>query len=211
MAEFTIGAPAGSAPMPADFQPTSGRPYLVTPPPHAVPEGPPQTTHTAQAAIEGVPDGDGDYVEFLGEVFRLADRVGIAPLIHFGFASKKGLDSEDMEGLAAMYSLIRSVIHRPPLLDDNGVQLRDTNGKRLRDEREWQRFWEHAEDELADGDDIMGFVNKAMEIMSARPTKPREDSSASSRTTSETSRPASFSPATVPGADGLTPVSQLGR
>ncbi len=202
-----LGTPAGAAPLPPEFQPTPQRPYLVTP---SSPE-PEQNTHTAQAAVEGVPLSEGDFVEFLGEKFRLADRVGIMPLVHFGFASKKGLDSDDMEGLAAMYSLIRSVIHRPPLMDDNGNQVRDENGKRLRDESEWYRFTEHAEDELADGEDVMGFVNKAMEIMSARPRKPREDSSPSSRTTSETSKHALFSPDTVPGADGLIPVSQLGR
>jgi len=171
---------------------------------------PEATTQTAQAAAEGVVESDGDYVDFFGEKFRLADRVGIMPMVQFGYASKKGLDSDDLEGLAAMYSLIRSVIHRPPLLDDEGQKVRDENGKALRDEREWFRFVELAEDELADGDDVMGFVNRAMEIMAARPTARREGSSPSSPQTSETSKPDSFSRA-IPGADGLTPVSMLGR
>jgi hypothetical protein len=174
-------------------------------------ETPEFTTHTAQAAAEGVVLTDGDYLDFFGEKFRLADRVGLMPMIHFGFASNQGLDSDDMEGLAAMYKLIRSVIHRPALVDDEGNRLRDANGKILRDESEWERFQQVAEDELAEGEDVMGFVNKAMEIMSARPRKPRSVSSGSSRPISETSKPVSSSPATRPMPDGLVPVSALGR
>lgn len=169
------------------------------------------TTGDAQAVTEGVLADDGDFLEFFGEKFRLADKVGLAPMIRFGHAANKGLDSDDMEGLAAMYSLIRSVIHRPPLADEHGMQRRDENGRKLRDESEWQRFMDLADDELADGDDIMGFVNKAMEVMAARPTKPREISSGGSRPTSASSKADSSSPVTRPDLAGLTPVADLGR
>lgn len=182
-------------------QPAAGRPAEPEP-----------TMHDAQAAAEGVVlDPDGDYLEFYGEKFRLADRVGLAPLIKFGNAANRGLDSEDMEGLAAMYSLIRSVIHRPPLLDDDGQQQRDENGRKLRDESEWNRFMDLAEDELAEGEDIMAFVNQAMEVMSARPRKPREISSGGSRPTSANSKAGSSSPVMPPEVAGLTPVADLGR
>lgn len=204
MADSVAGV--GAAPMewpPAGYEdPIAGHPY----PAHEVP-----TTHAAQAAAEGVVIEDGDYIEFFGEKFRLADRVGIMPLVFFGNASKKGLDSDDMEGLAALYSLIRSVIHRPPLYDENGQRRRDANGRALRDESEWNRFSELAEDELAEGDDIMEFVNRAMEIMSARPRKPREALSASSRPTSEKSKAVSSSPVIPPQVDGLVSVADLGR
>lgn len=169
------------------------------------------TAYDAQAAAEGVVLDDGDYLEFFGEKFRLADRVGLMPLIKFGNAANKGLDSDDMTGLAAMYSMIRAVIHRPPLFDDQGHRKVDENGKTLRDEAEWNRFQELAEDECAEGEDIMAFVNKAMEVMSARPRKPREISSGGSRPTSESSRDDSSSRATHPQAAGLTPVADLGR
>jgi hypothetical protein len=110
-----------------------------------------------------------------------------------------------------MHSLIRSVVHRPPLLDEHGKQQVDVNGKKLRDETEWNRFLDLAEDELADGEEIMDFVNRAMEVMSARPTKPRELSSGGSRTTSASSRAGSSSPAMHPDVAGLTPVANLGR
>lgn len=186
-------------------QPSAGQQYFTT-----LPDDTP-TTHAAQAAAEGVVIDDGDYLEFFDEKFRLADRVGIAPLVKFGNAANRGLDSDDMEGLAAMYSLIRSVIHRPPLLDDDGKQQVDENGKKLRDEREWHRFMDLAEDEAAEGEEVMDFVNRAMEVMAARPRKPREISSGGSRRTSESSRDVSSWPATIPGADGLIPVSALGR
>lgn len=191
-------------------QPSAGQPYYTTLPrdtPMAEP-----TSRDAQAAAEGVVlDPDGDYLEFYGEKFRLADKVGLAPMIRFGAAANRGLDSDDMEGLAAMHSLIRSVVHRPPLLDEHGQQQVDVNGKKLRDEKEWNRFLDLAEDELADGDEIMDFVNRAMEIMAARPTKPRELSSGGSRTTSASSRAASSSQVMHPDVAGLTPVADLGR
>lgn len=205
MTEWPVAGPrpAMSQPLAAD-----ARARLFT----VVPEAPEPTTGDAQAATEGVVLEDGaDYLEFFGEKFRLADKVGLAPMIRFGHAANRGLDSDDMEGLAAMYSLIRSVIHRPPLLDDDGRPMRDENGRKLRDEAEWQRFMDLADDELADGDDIMGFVNKAMEVMAARPTKPREISSGGSRTTSPSSRAGLSSPVMPPEADGLTRVADLGR
>lgn len=181
--------------------PTAGRPYLV----------PDDTTHSVQTAAEGVVIDDGDYLTFCGEKFRLADRVGIMPMLAFGMASKQGLDSDDMEGLAALYSLIRSVIHRPPQFDEHGERKRDENGKVLRDESEWHRFQALAEDELVEGEDLMEFVNQAMEVMSARPRKPREASSATSRPISGSSKAASSSQGTPPGADGLTPIHALVR
>lgn len=184
--------------LPDQEVPQAGRPYLVT-------------TQEVQASAEGVVLDDGDRIEFLGQKFRLADRVGLMPLLQFANASKKGLDSDDMEGLAAMYSLIRSVIHRPALFDEAGQRQVDENGQPLRDESEWHRFSQLADDELAEGEDIMDFVSKAMEVMSARPRKPREVSSAGSRRTLESSKGALSSPVTPPEADGLTPVSALGR
>ena len=208
MAEPQVTGPAMQWP-PQDYgqpiagQTIGGRPFTIVP--DEVP-----TTHDAQAAAEGVVLDDGDYVEFFGEKFRLADRVGLMPLIKFGNAANRGLDSDDMQGLAAMYSMIRSVIHRPPLYDDHGQRKVDENGKTLRDETEWQRFQDLAEDELAEGEDVMEFVNKAMEVMSARPRKPREISSGGSRRTSESSKAVLSSPVRPQEVDGLIPVADLG-
>jgi len=182
---------------PLPDQPSAGQPYPVE-----------HTTQSVQAAAEGVVEGD--HVEFMGEKFRLADKVGIMPMLAFANASKKGLDSDDMEGLAAMYSLIRSVIWRPPLYE-NGQRVVDDDGHPQRDEREWDRFARLADDEQAEGEDVMDFVSEAMSVIAARPRKPRGLSSGSSRRTSEKSRDVSSLPATIPGADGLTPVAHLGH
>lgn len=164
-------------------------------------------THSVQAAAEGV-TVDYDTVEFLGQKFRLAERIGIMPMLAFGMASKAGLDSEDMDGLAAMYRLIRSVIHRPALVDDHGQRVVDENGKTLRDESEWLRFEQVAEDELAEGEDVMEFVNQAMEVMSARPRKRRSISADTSPRTSQKSRDGSSSPGTRV-LEGMTRVADL--
>lgn len=164
-------------------------------------------THDVQAGSENV-SIDYDTIEFFGQKFRLAERIGIMPMIAFANASKNGLDTDDMDGLAAMYRLIRSVIHRPPLYDDHGQRVVDENGKTLRDESEWLRFEQVAEDELAEGEDVMEFVNKAMEVMSARPRKRRSVSAATSPQTSERSRVGSSSPGN-PALPDLTPVGDL--
>lgn len=173
-------------------------------------------TQSVQAAAEGATEGvvqdDGDYLEFFGEHFRLADRVGIMPLLAFANASKGGVDSSDVKGMAAMYALIRSVIHRPPAFDEHGKRAVDPEtGKPGFDEAEWIRFEDLAMEENADDEDLMDFVNQAMEVMSARPRKRREISSGGSPQTSEKSKESSSSRATPPGADGLVLVRDVGR
>jgi hypothetical protein len=199
-------APAEWPPIQYDTPIAGQSPYLTTLPDAA-------TTQDVQAAAEGVVHGEESYdtVEFFGQKFRLAEKVALMPLLAFANAGKRGLDSDDMTGMAALYSVIRSVVHRPPLYDDHGQRQVDENGRTIRDESEWNRFEELAEDEQAEGEELMAVVNQAMEIMAARPRKPREISSGSSRPTSEKSKASSFSPAMPPEVAGLTPVADLGR
>ena len=131
------------------------------------------------------------------------------PLLAFANASKKGLDSDDMEGMAAMYGLIRSVIHRPVLRGDDGKPQRDEAGKVLCDESEWNRFVAHAEDLQAEGDELMEAVGAAMSVISARPRKRREISSGGSPRTSPKSKAGSSSRDTR--LEGLVSVADLGR
>lgn len=170
---------------------------------------PEPTTQTTQAAVEGI--ANGDTVEFLGETFRLADNVNFMALLKFAKAGKTGLDSADMDGMAAMYDLIRSVIHRPILLDADGRRQRDEHGRLLRDDSEWVRFENLADDEEADGEQVMAVVNQAMEKIAARPQQRRGDSSASSPPTSANSKASSSSPAMPPELAGMTPVADLVR
>lgn len=185
-------------------QPIAGRPYLVP------------TSHEVQAAAEGVVlDDDPDRVEFLGEKFRLAESIGLMPMLAFANASKTGLDSDDMSGLAAMYALIRDVIdqRRPPKIDPGtGEQSIDVNGDPEWDgPSDWMRFEQHAIEQQADGEELMEFVSSAMAVVSARPRKRRERSSASSPQILERSKDTSSSPGTRPEVDGLVRVADLGH
>ena len=164
--------------------------------------------HAVQAAAEGIVEDDGT-IELLGETFRLAERVALMPLLAFANASKKGVDSDDMEGMAAMYALIRAVIHRPVLRDEQGNPQRDEAGKVVCDETEWNRFVEHAETMQAEGDELMEAVGQAMSVISARPRKRREISSGGSPRTSPKSKAGSSSRDTR--LEGLVPVADLGR
>jgi len=95
-------------------------------------------------------------VDFLGEQFRVAERVGALPIMRFAKAAKSGTDSNDMEGLVALYDLLAQVIHP----DD------------------WRRFEAHADAEHADGDQLLAVVQAALAAVAGRPTGRSSDSSA---------------------------------
>lgn len=94
-------------------------------------------------------------IEFAGEKFAVADRVGLMPLMRFAHLASAGVDSEDMEALAAMYDLLEQC---------------------LADE-DWGRFQRAATKSRADGEALMGVVQKAIEVIGERPTGPASDSS----------------------------------
>lgn len=145
--------------------------------------------HELQALSEGVVV-DSARLEFLGESFRLGESVGLMPLMKFAHAANSGLDSDDMAGLAAMYAMIRDTVHP----DD------------------WERFERHAIDQHAEGDELMAFVGKAIEAISARPTRRRSVSSDGAPPTSPSSTEPSPSQRRVPaGAADLVSVDELLR
>jgi hypothetical protein len=127
--------------------------------------------------------------------FRIAPSIGLMPLLRFAHAAKAGLDTDDLEGMAALYDMIADCVHP----DD------------------WAAFMAYATETKAEDEELMEFVSSAMEIIAARPRKPRGSSSATSRTTLPKSRGVSSRQATVipdgairpPEMDGLLPVSDL--
>ena len=147
-----------------------------------------QTAHELQALTEGVVV-DAARLEFLGEHFRLGESVGLMPLLKFSYAANSGLDSDDMAGLAALYEVIRDTVHP----DD------------------WDRFERHAIDKHAEGDELMEFVGKAMEAMSARPTRRRSVSSGGAPSTSPSSTESSSVKPVPAGAAELMSVDELMR
>lgn len=135
-----------------------------------------------QAAVEGVPlpagdgkvTGDGYKVDFMGAKFQMAERIGLWPLIEFSMAQKRGLDSQDGSGLAALGEMILGCL----------------------DESEHNRFGRHATDTKAEADDFMKMIQTCIETLTARPMTRPGDSSAGPRTTSANLRESSSLPAT---------------
>lgn len=85
----------------------------------------------------------------------MAERVGLMPLMRFAHLASSGVDSEDMEALAAMYDLLEQCI-----ADDD-----------------WPRFQRAATKSRADGEMLMAVVQKAIEAIGERPTGQPSDSS----------------------------------
>ncbi len=98
----------------------------------------------------------GHCITFAGELFQVAEKVGLMPLMRFAHIADSGVDAEDMAGLAAMYDLLEQCIA----------------------EDEWQRFQRVATKARADGEQLMGVVKDAIEAITARPTGRPSDSSA---------------------------------
>lgn len=115
---------------------------------------------------------EGAFVEFAGQQFALADRIGLMPLLRFAHLARAGIDSGDMEGLDAMYTLLR---------------------QSFTDEA-WVAFVDVAERERADGEELMVVIRDAIRAMSARPTGRPSDSSDGSQNTSASSADGSSSP-----------------
>lgn len=152
-------------------------------------------THQIQAAAEGVElVDDGRRFTFMGEQFRMADRIGLMPLMKFAMAAKNGLDSDDMEGLAALYTLIRDCVDttcpQRPVMEDGQPKV-DEHGQPVTEDAgpsEWDRFEAHATTMKADGDDFMKVVQDVIEALTARPTQRPAGSSAGPSATSASSK-----------------------
>lgn len=111
-------------------------------------------------------------IEYAGERFALADRIGLMPLMRFAHLAKSGVDSDDMEGLDAMYALLKQCFT----------------------DEAWGDFERAAERQRADGEELMGVVKQAIEAIAARPTGRPSDSSGGPESTSESSAGDSSSP-----------------
>ncbi len=167
-----------------------------------------------QAQAEGA--STAETVEFCGATFRVAPKVGLMPLLKFAHSASKGISDEDMDGMAAMYAMIRDCIHqgelpcgeceactsppqRCPLGGRCGYCDADPplyhrcpgflpGGCQYFDAGDWERFERVAIDEHAGGEELFTVVNEVMEIVTARPTRPPGNSSRTARRTSAKSR-----------------------
>lgn len=114
-------------------------------------------------------------IDFEGETFRVADKVGLMPLMRFATIARSGVDANELEGLAAMYDLLEQCIHP----DD------------------WARFTDHATKVRASGDDLNDVVARAMAEVAKRPTGRPSVSSDGPRAIEPSSTVDSSSPGTA--------------
>jgi hypothetical protein len=101
---------------------------------------------TADGAVVNGKVTGGRTVTLAGKQFRIADKVGLMPLLKF--AAFADVDTQDARALGAMYAMLRDCIHA----DD------------------WRAFEDHATECKADADDLLDVISKAVELISGRPT-----------------------------------------
>ena len=136
-------------------------------------------------------------VEFMGKRFRIAEKIGLMPLLKFSaFAD---VNVQDPRALGALYAMLRDCIHpgRPGCgecevcapercgecrncqmvaggEDEDGlpctVYRPDRAGCKDYDPGDWRAFEDHACESKADADDLMDVVTKTIELVAGRPT-----------------------------------------
>jgi hypothetical protein len=164
----------------------------------------------AQAQFEGSVYADS--VEFYGEKYLLAQKIGYLPLLKFAHTAAQGADADDMEGMAAMYDMLQGCFERGQpcgkcVMCAGDDELEPDPGKCIsRAGDEWPRFERHAIREAADAEDLLNVITDVMEIVSARPTRARSGSSQPAQRTSARSKDNSSGQAA-----GLTPIDELAR
>ncbi len=135
------------------------------------------------AVTEGVIADDGRTVELLGRRFRVAEKIGIMPLLKY--ASAADMDTDDPRALGAVYMMLRDCIYQGT--PGCGTCQDCKNGSEARckayDKGDWAAFEEHAISTKADAEELVPVISQAMEIITARPTRPRDGSSAGQRAT----------------------------
>jgi len=145
---------------------------------------------------ETPPEPEVRRVEFMGKEFAIANKIGLMPLMRFAHAAKSGLDSDDMEGMAAMYDMLRQCIADESVFVFQGRQITRAEANELPPEAVdsvvvfggWDEFEAHATRERSDDlAELFGVVQKVMAILSERPTSRPSDSSGGSQQTAPTS------------------------
>lgn len=124
-------------------------------------------------------------IEFHGQRYTVAGKVGLMPLMRFAHTARAGTDTKDMDGLAAMYDLLRQCISTDQL-------GRDADGEPT-GPTEWERFEQAAYDARSDGEELMGVVAEVLKLLTDRPTGRPSDSSAGPVTVGPTSTDDSYS------------------
>ena len=153
-------------------------------------------------------------IEFMGKRFRIADKIGLMPLLKFSAFSDVAV--QDPRALGALYAMLRDCIHagnpgcgecgfcapercggcpncRMVAAGEDGdglpctVNRADPSGCRDYDPGDWHAFEDHDRESKAEADDLMDVVTKTIEIVAGRPTAPPSPSSAGRQSTRDAS------------------------
>jgi hypothetical protein len=128
------------------------------------------------AAREADPQAEPDQFKFYGETFTVAERVGAMPLLRFAAVAESGTQASEMEGMAAMYELIRDCLIPG----------------------DWPRFQKVAADNKATDDEFLEICGAVYKAATARPTQRPTDSVDGPSDTGESLKDPSFSVAFSP-------------
>lgn len=121
------------------------------------------------AVRENDPDREPDTFTLCGETFTVADQVGIIPLAQFAKAASSGLDSAEMDGMAALIDVVKQCV----VDEDAG------------------RFLKLATEKRMDADLLLEIVKVVMEAQTGRPTGQPSASVDGLQTTTASSKEAS--------------------
>jgi len=126
----------------------------------------------------------GDTVELLGKSFRIADRIGLMPMLKYS-AALDGARELDQRALAAIYAMLRDCIHPGTPACGSCAHCKKGNEGQCAfyDPGDWGAFEDWAMESRAEADDLIEFIQKTTEIIAGRPTAPRDGSSAGQRAT----------------------------
>jgi hypothetical protein len=127
-------------------------------------------------------------ITLAGREFRVADKVGLMPLLKFSHAAN--LRANDDRAFAAMYAILRDVIYEgdEPCGRCPGCKRASpepvTRDCQIADQGDWEAFEEHATKCKADEEELLEVVTQAIKLITARPTELPSNSSAGQRKTS---------------------------
>lgn len=124
-----------------------------------------------------------DTFGFYGEVFAMRGAIGAMTLMQFAAVAVKGVNIDQMEGLAAVHRMLEDCIAPG----------------------DWPRFQEVARREAADAEDLLAVIRQVIAAVAGRPTVKPSASPDGPSSTMESSRVESPSPDRS-FLDGMVPV-----
>ena len=142
---------------------------------------------SAEIEVAGKIVTDSRTIELKGKRFRVADKVGLMPLLKFSAFSD--VDVQDPRALGALYAMLKDCIHpgHPGCGECEDCKNGSNRACSEFDPGDWHAFEDHACESKAEAEDLMDVVTKTIEIISGRPTKPPSPSSAGRRSTRDAS------------------------